>query len=230
MSQQAIEPDPTRTPNPATTTRPARSSRRVAHKTPLGWLPWAALALLIALLALAIWAASEANESDDRTAQAPPAGSSAPSAVNPGAGAAALGAGALIGGGGAAPQSLSQQTGGADGGQPAAADVAGTVLFPEGSAAIDANGQRVIAAAAAGIRRVGASSVEVDGYTDVIAGQPVNKPLSAQRASNVVKALQKALGSGVTVATKALGEADPVGPNDTPAGRTQNRRAVIHAH
>ena len=42
---------PTRTPNAATTTRPERSSRRVAHKTPLGWLPWLLLGLLGLLLA-----------------------------------------------------------------------------------------------------------------------------------------------------------------------------------
>ena len=41
---------PTRTPNAATTTRPGRSSHRVARKSPLGWLPWALLGLLALLL------------------------------------------------------------------------------------------------------------------------------------------------------------------------------------
>lgn len=46
-----------RTPNRATSTRPERSSRKVAHKKPLGWLPWAAagsLALLSGLVFLGI--------------------------------------------------------------------------------------------------------------------------------------------------------------------------------
>ena len=43
---------PRDTPNPATSTNPERSSKRVAHKKPLGWLPWAALLGLLALLAL----------------------------------------------------------------------------------------------------------------------------------------------------------------------------------
>ena len=42
---------PTSTPNAATSTRPERSSRRTARKSPLGWLPWALLGLLALLLA-----------------------------------------------------------------------------------------------------------------------------------------------------------------------------------
>ena len=43
---------PRPTPNPATSTHPERSSKRVAHKKPLGWLPWALLLGLLGLLAL----------------------------------------------------------------------------------------------------------------------------------------------------------------------------------
>ena len=43
---------PRPTPNPATSTKPERSSKRVAHKKPLGWLPGALLLALLALLAL----------------------------------------------------------------------------------------------------------------------------------------------------------------------------------
>lgn len=234
MTQQLDHPRPERTPNPATSTRPERSSRRIAHKAPLGWLPWAALALIAGLIALAIWGAHEANESETSESKSSTISNTGDAGANAGtpsgAGAAALGAGALIGGAGAAPRDLASASGGTNGGQPAAADVAGTVLFAESSAAIDADGQRVIDAAATGIKRVGATSVEVDGYTDLVAGQPINKPLSQERAGNVAKALQKALGNGVVVTAKAFGEKDPVAPNTTDAGRSQNRRAVIHAH
>ena len=47
-------PSPTRTPNPSTTTRPEKSSRRVAHKAPLGWLPWVLLGLIGLLVAGAL--------------------------------------------------------------------------------------------------------------------------------------------------------------------------------
>ena len=43
---------PESTPNRATSTRPERSSKRSARKTPLGWLPWLLLGLLALLLAL----------------------------------------------------------------------------------------------------------------------------------------------------------------------------------
>ena len=43
---------PRNTPNPATTVRPERSSKRVSRKKPLAWLPWALLAGIAALLAL----------------------------------------------------------------------------------------------------------------------------------------------------------------------------------
>jgi hypothetical protein len=46
--------EPTRTPNPATSSHPERSSRRVAHKSPLAWLPLALLLLLLLLLALIV--------------------------------------------------------------------------------------------------------------------------------------------------------------------------------
>ena len=43
---------PQKTPNPGTRTDPNRSSRRVAHKAPLGWLPWARLGLLLLVLVI----------------------------------------------------------------------------------------------------------------------------------------------------------------------------------
>lgn len=45
---------PTPTPNNATTTRPERSSKRTARKSPMGWLPWALLGLLALLVAITL--------------------------------------------------------------------------------------------------------------------------------------------------------------------------------
>ena len=42
------------TPNRATETRPAQSSKRVARKAPLAWLPWALLGLLALLVAASL--------------------------------------------------------------------------------------------------------------------------------------------------------------------------------
>lgn len=214
------------TPNPATTTVPTRSSKRIAHKKPLGWLPWVALLLLAALIALVIYAATEANESSSKTAVTP---ASTTSAARNGGGfdAAAAASGALVGGAGAAPAAADTGNGGAVTAQ-RTPGTAGTVLFAEGSAAIDSDGQQVITAAAANLQRAHATQVQVIGYTDVVAGTPVNVPLSQQRATAVADALRSML-PGVTVTPSAKGQADPVAPNSTPQGRARNRRAAIVA-
>ncbi len=229
-------------PNPATRTVPTRSSQRVAHKKPLRWLPWAVLLLLAALIALVIYAATEANESKTAAVPAPaatPASSSAAAAApapapaattNPaGSGGAfdqaVAASGALVGGGGTAPAAANTGNGSAVTAR-RTAGTAGTVLFAEGSAAIDNNGQQVITTAAANLKRAHATQVDVFGYTDVIAGTPVNAPLSKQRAAAVAVAL-RALLPGVTVTPSAKGQADPIAPNSTRQGRAQNRRAAI---
>ncbi len=250
---------PVQTPNPATSTRPERSSQRVARSKPLGWLPWLLLLALIALAALIWWAVSEAVETSptSRTtapaattspgpvaaaaptpAAVPPAGAGAASAAPPAAGGTAAGpaevlAGALIGGAGLAPTGIGEA--GAAPGTAAgtaaahqAPGTAGTVLFAEASPAIDANGNKVIATAARSLKTSGAKRVEVRGYTDVLSGPKVNTPLSRRRADNVANALQ-ALLPGVSVTPVGRDTADPVAPNNTAAGRQQNRRAAIVA-
>lgn len=70
---------PRRTPNKATTTQPAESSRKAAHKSPLGWLPWLLLALLLLLIAGIIAALLLFNNDDDSVETADvSAGASAP--------------------------------------------------------------------------------------------------------------------------------------------------------
>ena len=217
---------PIATPNPATQTWPERSSTRVAHRASLAWLPWLLVGLLALLVALAVWAITEAGEHDrpDRPATgaaSDPGRAALPTEDASGVRASGLGAAALIGGGGLAAERVT--------GSDAATDLAGTVLFGEGSAAIDAAGRKVVAAAADAIRAAGARHVVVKGYTDVIAGQPVNKPLSVARATNTAHALHQELGNEYQVTASGLGERDPVASNATAAGRLHNRRAVIHA-
>ena len=272
--------EPTRTPNPGTSSHPERSSRRVAHKSPLAWLPLALLLLLLLLLALIAFAIAAANDDDGkgrRTVTAPgpsatsgpasgggatPSGAAAPTGKAPAGGAPTAGApttggaptggapaggttgsgaaalrgplkGALVGGAGLAPAAAGSTGGatGTGGGTTAtgarAPGSAGTVLFAEGSSAIDSNGQKVIRAAAAALKAAGAHKVEVIGYTDLVAGQPVNKALSAKRARAVAAALRTELGSGVTVTSSGRGEQDPAASNGTRKGRQQNRRAAI---
>ena len=256
-------PEPTRTPNPATGTRPERSSERVAHKkAPLAWLPLAALALL-ALLALLIYLLVRGASGSDDTAppKAIPAspGAAAPSAAGaaPGAGSTGTGTagsggaaagggagtpihttGALVGGAGLAPAAPAAaagaagsgggSAGGAGAGVAAAAPgTAVTVLFAEGKATIDADGRQVVTAAAKNLTAGGVKSVQVIGYTDKVAGAPINGPLSLQRAQAVATELKALLPAGTAVRVSAKGQADPAASNATAAGRQQNRRVAI---
>ena len=231
---------PQTTPNPATSTRPTRSSERVAHNKPLGWLPWVALLLLLLLIGLISYAVSEASENDAVTTKPGAIACAAPDAASNPSGAGAAGSvslaaaatGALVGGAGVAPAAADSGSAGAAGSGPRlgrrAAGTAGTVLFAEGSAAIDANGMKVIDAAAQNLKRAGATKVQVIGYTDVVAGAPVNGPLSKERADAVAKTLRTALPTA-TVTTSAKGQNDPIATNSTDKGRQQNRRVAIVA-
>lgn len=98
--------------------------------------------------------------------------------------------GALVGGGGAAPAAANTGNGSAVTAR-RTAGTARTVLFAEGTAAIDDNGKQVITTAAANLKRAHATQVDVFGYTDVIAGTPVNAPLSKQRAAAVAVACER---------------------------------------
>lgn len=62
----------------------------------------------------------------------------------------------------------------------------------------------------------------------MVAGTPVNVPLSQQRAAAVASALHTML-PGVTVAPTGKGRGAAVAPNSSPQGRAQNRRAAIVA-
>ena len=249
--------EPRTTENPATQTRPERSSKRVAHKSPLGWLPWALLGLLALLLALVFLVinaidddgpdgpagdslgqvsgsdGSGVNGSDGSGtdgAAAPSAGADAGAGGGqaPAAGGADLasltGAG-LVGGAGiaaapasAAPATLAKREAG----------TAGTVLFAEGSAELDANADKVITTAAQNLKAAGATKVTISGFTDGVAGAQVNDPLSQERADAVARALKKVL-PGVLTTTQAKGAEAPVASNADEKGRQQNRRASIVA-
>jgi len=281
---------PTRTPNPATSSRPERSSKRVAHKSPLAWLPLALLALLLLLLLAVVLTLFAVNDGTTKNSTSRPGSSAAPVPGSPGSAGPAAGsagpaagpaagggtagsagpaagggtagsagpaagggtagggagvggagvpsgplAGALVGGAGIAPAAVgSTGAGGASGtagGTTAtggkAPGSAGTVLFGEGSASIDSYGRQVIRQAATTLKAARAPKVEVIGYTDVLAGQPVNQSLSAKRAAAVAAALRTELGPDVAVTTSARGEQDPAASNSTAPGRQQNRRAAI---
>lgn len=111
--------------------------------------------------------------------------------------------------------------------------LAADVLFEFDKATLNAKGKARVAEAAAILKKKARGKVQVNGYTDAKGSDSYNLSLSQRRAVAVQKELQKHLsGTGITLAPKGYGEADPVAPNtidgnDNPRGRKLNRRVEI---
>jgi peptidoglycan-binding protein ArfA len=69
--------------------------------------------------------------------------------------------------------------------------------------------------------------VSVVGHTDSSGNDAINVPLSNNRAKAVADYLVSQGVVGDRVTSKGVGSAEPVAPNDTPAGKAQNRRVAI---
>ncbi len=71
------------------------------------------------------------------------------------------------------------------------------------------------------------SKVLIKGYTDTSGADAYNLALSAKRAKSVSEYLVKQGIAQERIATKGMGEKDPIAPNETIEGRRKNRRAEI---
>ena len=69
--------------------------------------------------------------------------------------------------------------------------------------------------------------VEVDGHTDSVADAAYNLSLSQRRAESVRQYLIDKGISAKRLKAKGYGETRPVATNDTPEGRTRNRRVEL---
>jgi chemotaxis protein MotB len=109
------------------------------------------------------------------------------------------------------------------------------LLFKSGSWDMSPDGQKVIARLAQKLAPTQQNHLVVAGYTDDAAigsalkkaGVTTNVELSQKRAEAV---MQFMIAQGVKpdlISAKGFGESDPVAPNNTPAGRAQNRRVEI---
>ena len=67
----------------------------------------------------------------------------------------------------------------------------------------------------------------VEGHTDNIGGEAFNQNLSDKRAASVVKYLTDAGIDASRLSSKGFGLSKPVAPNDSEAGRAQNRRVEL---
>lgn len=109
------------------------------------------------------------------------------------------------------------------------------LLFPSGGWQMSPGGQKIIARLAEKLAPTQQSKILVNGYTDdkpigpalQQQGITTNEQLSQKRADTVMQYLTEHGVKPDMVSAHGYGEADPVAPNDTSAGRAQNRRVEI---
>ena len=99
-----------------------------------------------------------------------------------------------------------------------------TIAFTTGSAAITKSGQKVLVALVKPLKSAGSARVVVGGYTDDVGAAKDNLRLSQARANSVVVFLTKHGVNSKVLVAKGYGEAKPIAPNTTDAGRQKNRR------
>jgi chemotaxis protein MotB len=105
------------------------------------------------------------------------------------------------------------------------------ILFASGSATIGKEGIDALRKVAEALRNVRGKVIRVEGHTD---NDPTNGPtfqdnwdLSAKRALAVVRNLQQAGVDPTKLTGAGYGEFQPIGPNDSPEGKSLNRRIEI---
>ncbi len=106
------------------------------------------------------------------------------------------------------------------------------ILFASGSATIGPDGRAALRKLADALRGMQGKSLRVEGHTDNVptgTSSPFasNWELSAARALAVVHFLQDAGIDPTRISGAGYAEYQPIAPNDTPEGRSQNRRIEI---
>jgi chemotaxis protein MotB len=111
--------------------------------------------------------------------------------------------------------------------------IEGDVLFASGSNVLTPRGIEILTALAAKIRNdYAGKSLNIEGHTDNVpigqSGWKSNWELGSGRALSVLHYMIDKQGfASASLSATTFGEFKPVNPNDTPASRHQNRRAVI---
>jgi len=112
-------------------------------------------------------------------------------------------------------------------------NLANEILFPSGSADLNAMGIEVLTRAAAELKKSPYQTI-VAGFTDNVAiseklmeKYPTNWELAGARAASVVRLLEKEGVNPAQLLAISFGENSPVESNETPEGRSKNRRIEI---
>jgi OmpA-OmpF porin, OOP family len=99
------------------------------------------------------------------------------------------------------------------------------IYFDTDSAQLKPESAAVLKQVAAGLEKNPNLKLEIDGYTDSVGEANHNLELSKRRAEAVRSVLVSQFGVDASrLTSNGLGAANPIGSNDTPDGRAQNRR------
>jgi outer membrane protein OmpA-like peptidoglycan-associated protein len=101
------------------------------------------------------------------------------------------------------------------------------VLFDTGKSTIKSDAKITLAKLAGVMLVFSKTTMQVEGYTDNVGSDASNLTLSTARAKAVSDFLQAQGIASNRLTSVGKGPADPVAPNDTPDGRSQNRRVEI---
>ena len=103
----------------------------------------------------------------------------------------------------------------------------GNITFATDSSNISAVFYRVLDSVSLVINEFEKTYIDIYGYTDITGSEAYNLTLSEKRASSVARYLESQKVVSQRIVTRGKGESNPVASNDTPEGRSLNRRVEI---
>ncbi len=103
----------------------------------------------------------------------------------------------------------------------------GNITFQTNSSDINANFYNVLNSVVLVLKEYNKTLIDVMGHTDSTGSDAINQPLSERRAASVGQYLISQGIDARRVATQGFGKSRPVASNDTPEGRSQNRRVEL---
>jgi outer membrane protein OmpA-like peptidoglycan-associated protein len=101
------------------------------------------------------------------------------------------------------------------------------VLFDTGAFTLKSGAREKLSKVAGILLAYPGLNIEVDGHTDNVGGDEYNQNLSEQRAGSVRDYLVAQGVATNSITAKGFGKTQPVGTNDTAAGRQINRRVEL---
>jgi len=103
----------------------------------------------------------------------------------------------------------------------------GNITFATNSSNVSADFYAVLDSVALVINEYEKTYVDIIGHTDSTGADAYNQQLSEQRASSVARYLESQKVLPARIISRGMGEAQPIASNDTPEGRSLNRRVEI---